>query len=288
MSTHVSGQWAHHQFDAFLHGHDESEETWEAPTLWDKEAQRLGVRHRVECRGDLFASSFSLGAFADMLDLIESTPNLDWILTTGAIAQVEDALNLVIRATRGSNKTFWNSQQWLNLWLGVKVRNQAEADLQIPLLLSAPVAKRIVFVEAMEGEIDLPGMVYYGTETSGGIVPLRHKGSPQVDWVILSGGVGEDAKPMHPSWLRSIQEQCEIAEVPFFFCGWGEWVPRGPDSMGYPSIEGVPRIRITDKGQDDQDLGSEGDEPVWMQRAGPERTGRLLDGNEWNQVPLAV
>lgn len=277
--------WSDHRFEGIVGGRLEDDEAWDAPFQWEKQARQEGKRRRVEILGDLFAGDFSLGSFADLLGVIESTPNLDWVLTTVNPAQVEDALRLVVKAAQ-SKKQNWNAGQWANLWLGVKVSRQDEADILIPQLLQAPVARRVAFVEGMQEEIDLPGMVFYGTESSGGIIPLKHKGLSQLDWVVLAGGVGSVARPMHPNWVRSIQEQCEIAEVPFFFCGWGEWVPRGPESMGYPVIDGVERIRITDLGQNDQDLSSEGDEPVWVQRAGPERGGRMLDGNEWSQVPF--
>lgn len=42
-----------------------------------------------------------------------------------------------------------------NIWLGVTVCNQAEADEKIPLLLATPAAKRFVSVEPMLGPVDL-------------------------------------------------------------------------------------------------------------------------------------
>ena len=44
-----------------------------------------------------------------------------------------------------------------NLWLGVTVCNQEEADAKIPLLMKIPAAKRFVSIEPMLGPIELTG-----------------------------------------------------------------------------------------------------------------------------------
>jgi Protein of unknown function (DUF5131) len=44
-----------------------------------------------------------------------------------------------------------------------------------------------------------------------------------LDWVIVGGESGPDARPIHPEWARSLRDQCVTAGVPFFFKQWGEW-----------------------------------------------------------------
>jgi protein gp37 len=76
---------------------------------------------------------------------------------------------------------------------------------------------------------------------------------------------------MHPDWARAIRDQCLAAEVPFFFKQWGEWalvddaLRPGECSIGYRvrHIDGLPLIRL-----------------------GKSRAGRLLDGREWNEMPV--
>ena len=53
-----------------------------------------------------------------------------------------------------------------NLWLGVTVCNQAEADEKIPLLLQTPAAKRFVSVEPMLGPVEI-GKYLYGSYECG-------------------------------------------------------------------------------------------------------------------------
>ena len=42
-----------------------------------------------------------------------------------------------------------------------------------------------------------------------------------ISWVIVGGESGNGARPMAPSWVRPIRDQCEAASVPFFFKQWG-------------------------------------------------------------------
>lgn len=54
----------------------------------------------------------------------------------------------------------------------------------------------------------------------------------------LSHRFGDDiwgkgnARPMHPNWVRSLRDQCEQAEVPFFFKQWGskQWTEHDPEN----------------------------------------------------------
>ncbi|RYC10040.1 DUF5131 family protein [Ciceribacter ferrooxidans] len=108
---------------------------------------------------------------------------------------------------------------------------------------------------------------------------------PHLDWVVAGGESGPDARPMHPDWARSLRDQCAAAGVPFLFKQWGEWAPRGPESLGYPVVEDVRTARLTDRGENGSDLAASGENHVWMQCLGKRRAGRLLDGVEHNGYP---
>lgn len=107
-----------------------------------------------------------------------------------------------------------------NVQLGVSIEDQPAADERIPLLLKAPAAIRWVSIEPMLGAIDLELL-----DCMGG--PYR-----AIDWVVVGGESGSNARPMHPEWVEDIQEQCHYANVPFFFKQWGTWLPISemPDS----------------------------------------------------------
>ena len=47
-----------------------------------------------------------------------------------------------------------------------------------------------------------------------------------IDWVIVGGESGPRARPIEGSWVREIRDQCEAAEVAFFFKQWGGIHPK--------------------------------------------------------------
>jgi protein gp37 len=104
-----------------------------------------------------------------------------------------------------------------------------------------------------------------------------------IDWVIVGGESGPNARPMHPDWARSLKDQCKAAGVPFLFKQWGEWAPRAEWSY-HTRLSKQCAIKFdgSDVRHDDapQDVGGHRFEMV-----GKKAAGRLLDGREWNGVP---
>ena len=100
-----------------------------------------------------------------------------------------------------------------NLWLGVTAENQEQADKRIPILLDTPAALRFVSIEPMLGAIEIFSRV------TG---ELQFAGDGSIDWVIAGGETGAGARPLQCKWVKDIQEQCKVIEVPFFFKKWGK------------------------------------------------------------------
>lgn len=191
-----------------------------------------------------------------------------------------------------------------NVWLGVTVENQEAADERIPLLLDTPAAVRWVSMEPLLGSVDLTRIspkifaaranVLTGNwKWEGG--PTKRE-SPAVDWVVVGGESGTNARPMHPYWVRSLREQCAEAGVPFLFKQWGEWVPRsacyhtfddGKSCVDYdPSATKWPCLRLNENGGDGRNLENEdGGDSAYMQRIGKKAAGRLLDGKLHDGYP---
>lgn len=120
-----------------------------------------------------------------------------------------------------------------NVHLGVSVETQQWADIRIPALLDTPAAVRWISAEPLLGPVDLTRYVCphrwldrraddasrwvctCGLDTGmDGAFPIR---PPALDWVIVGGESGPGARPMHPDWARGLRDQCQVAEVPFFF-----------------------------------------------------------------------
>jgi protein gp37 len=51
--------------------------------------------------------------------------------------------------------------------------------------------------------------------------PLRKLNLSGIDWVIVGGESGPGARPMDPTWVADIRDQCLRAGVAFFFKQWG-------------------------------------------------------------------
>jgi protein gp37 len=88
-----------------------------------------------------------------------------------------------------------------NVWMGVSVES-AEYAWRVEHLRTAPAAVRFLSLEPLLGP--LPS--------------LRLSG---IHWVIVGGESGPKARPMNPDWATGIRDQCEKAQVPFFFKQWG-------------------------------------------------------------------
>ena len=93
-----------------------------------------------------------------------------------------------------------------NVWLGVSVENQQTADERIPLLLQTPAAVRWISAEPLLGPLDI-GMYLPRIESLG----------ENLDWVVCGGESGKNHRPMNPDWARSLRDQCQAANIPFFF-----------------------------------------------------------------------
>lgn len=178
-----------------------------------------------------------------------------------------------------------------NVWLGVSAEDQRRADERVPDLLATPAAVRFVSAEPLIGPIDFrhiehkPGHFLNALTGMRCDSPFDIEIGPALDWIIVGGESGPKARPMHPAWARQIRDRCAAEGVAFHFKQHGAWAPRGPESLGYPIVEGVPTLRLTDSGADGSALCAAGNNPVWMQRIGKKAAGRRLDGQLHDAMP---
>jgi protein gp37 len=177
----------------------------------------------------------------NLFDLIELTPNLDWLLLTKRIGNVAD----MVREART-----WD---WLlgrpNVWLGATIVNQEEADRDIPKLLAVPARVRFLSMEPLLGPVNLSNFLW---QEVGGRIVSQEGRNPRLHWVIVGGESGHGARPMQLQWVRSIVQQCRAAGVPVLVKQLGrEVLDDGMSSPGehWPitTVRGsVPRRHETD------------------------------------------
>lgn len=201
-----------------------SEANWRKPLRWEREARETGKPLRVFCAsladvfedwgGNLLNSKgvpvFNMGWVRKRLfKLIESTPNLIWLLLTKRPENI---------------RQFWPSPKlFQNVWLGTSIENQEWTDKRLPYLHEAKragiVLTTFVSAEPLVGPVVLQG-------NFGGTY-YNHLGQSGIDWVITGGESGPNARPCDPDWFRSLRDQCELTETPFHFKQWGEFDENG-------------------------------------------------------------
>ena len=100
----------------------------------------------------------------------------------------------------------WRPTHLRNVWMGVSVENQAQANIRIRHLRQTPAAIRFMSVEPLISEVDLC--------PAGGPPPIGPL--PPIDWVIVGGESGPKARPCELSWIRKVVKECRKDGIPVF------------------------------------------------------------------------
>lgn len=267
---------------------------WRKPLKWEREHAQFfaehGRRRRVFCASlaDVFDNEVPQAWRGDLFDLILATPHLDWLLLTKRIGNVPRMLDWVAASRDAMLDSNDRSVLPANVWLGITIVNQEEADRDIHKLLGIPASVRFLSMEPLLGPVDLTPWLRRGDADLRRQDPLaaallaqgEAEGSawirPGIDWVIVGGESGTEARPMHPDWVRSLRDQCQAAGVSFLFKQWGSYGPfivTPGGFLDYTPQEGASLERGEYVGR------------VEMLNLGKKRTGRTLDGRTWDQFP---
>lgn len=170
---------------------------WRKPIEWNKAHEAFhaehGRRQRVFCAslGDVFDNAVDPQWRIDLWNLIEATPNLDWLLLTKRIGNALDMLPVRWAKRRLPH----------NIWMGATMVNQQERDRDMGKLLDVPASVHFLSVEPLLSALELN-------------LPQGYQGKSQIDWVIVGGESGSGARAMDVSWARAIVQQCKAAGVP--------------------------------------------------------------------------
>jgi protein gp37 len=159
---------------------------WRTPLRLAKHARINGERYRVFCASlsDWLDNQVPQQWRIDLAVLIETTPELDWLLLTKRIENYDRLAP-------------W-AQTPDNVWLGITGENQKEYDRRWPLLARIPATVRFVSYEPA-------------------LSPLTIAGEALPDWVICGGESGHYARWMDPAWARALRDECAEKGVAFFF-----------------------------------------------------------------------
>lgn len=146
----------------------------------------------VNSMSDLFHKKVPINFIKRVFNVIEKSNNhIFQVLTKRArrLAKIAPELN-------------WPE----NLWIGVSIENK-DYVWRIGCLKQVPAATRFISVEPLIGPV--------------GTLPLN-----DIEWVIVGGESGPDARPMKKAWVTNIRDQCINSNTPFFFKQWGGRTPK--------------------------------------------------------------
>jgi len=183
-------------------------------------AERLA--HRLQAMGNpKYINGFQLTLHEDALDipLHWKKPRKIFVNSMSDLFHEDIPLEFIQRVFQTMQKANWHIYQILtkraermaelapqlpwppNVWMGVTVEEQRYTH-RIDLLRTVPAAVRFLSLEPLLG-------------------PLPNLNLEGIHWVIVGGESGPGARPLRPEWVTYIRDQCQAAQVPFFFKQWG-------------------------------------------------------------------
>ncbi len=193
-----------------------SKANWKKPLAWNKKAilehaARLGWTARPRVFPSLcdpfedWASNAPPQSLmywrSEFFQLIDRTPNLDWLLLTKRPENIRKMWTLPMNGRDPAAEDYLFRD---NVWLLYSASDQETLDAGLPHLLGCcdlvPVLG--LSLEPLVGPIDLSRWIAAS--------------SPVSSWVICGGESGPNARPCNVEWILSIIEQCRLAGVPCF------------------------------------------------------------------------
>lgn len=227
------------------------------------------------------------------MEIIANTPHLTYQILTKRPERILEWLDDACWPVSGCPI----SELPKNVWIGISAENQKEYERRVPYLLEIKASVRFVSLEPLLGQIDIDSIINPGTKVydwhdndhgddnywcqwCGGLVDFTRNPSHEchdphigIDWIIVGGESGTNARPMHPNWVRSIRDKCIELEIAFFFKQWGAWIPANNYSPFY-------NPQAADKSRQ-----FKFDDNQFMVRFDKKTNGCFIDGRTWSEMP---
>jgi protein gp37 len=257
-------------------------ERLDAPLHWKKPRMVF-----VNSMSDLFHKDVPTSFILDVFDVISRSPQHVFQILTKRYERAADFFNAIGKIPE-------------NIWMGFSVEDQETADLRLPYLNTFHAAVKFISAEPLIGEVDL-------TKSFGDTLKYHAGGLKNcISWVIAGGESGSGSRPMHPEWARFLRDQCKDEGVPFFFKQWGEYLPyeemnqapfwkdqKGNEHDGHTLNMMNPETSEPGKGWYPDPLygfndRDESSPVVSFKKVGKKAAGRLLDGQEYNELPKLI
>lgn len=172
---------------------------WNAPIGWNDDALDVCERRRVFCASvaDAFEGRDTMPPEAwqpvceareRLFALIGNTPQLDWLLLTKRPENIQP---------------MWQGGHRKNVWLGTSVEDHRVVE-RIDRLRESRELAQVLFLSIEP----LIGPIAEDLALDG------------IDWVIVGGESGTQAREMKEEWVLPIRDICFERGIPFFFKQW--------------------------------------------------------------------
>ena len=140
-----------------------------------------------------------------MGDLFHKDVPLEYIKKVFRVMKENPQHVFQVLTKRADVLRYYDSEDWLewthNIWMGVTVENTS-------------VVKRIDLIRATKAKVK-----FLSCEPL--ISALPNLNLTGIDWLIAGGESGRTPRPMKKEWVEDLQNQCQKADVAFFFKQWG-------------------------------------------------------------------
>jgi len=143
----------------------------------------------VNSMSDLFHEQMHKDFLDKVMQVIKQTPHHQYQILT--------------KRPQRMRKYFLNKDIPVNLWLGVTIESR-QVKKRIDVIRDLKASVKWLSCEPLIndlGELNLKG----------------------IDWVVVGGESGAQARVMQESWVLNIKKQCKMQNIAFFFKQWGAW-----------------------------------------------------------------
>lgn len=179
-------------------------ESWEQVQRWNNAATGAAERPRIfPSLCDPFEYRMSLMTpRSQFFELIDNTPRLDWLLLTKRPQWIDRFTPPRADCFDASEPDIELGRNRHNVWLIYSASDQPSLDAGVPHLLkcrSSHLARVLgVCLGPLLGPVNLSAYL------------------PDLDWVIVEGESGPQARPCRPEWMHKILRQCRDHSVPCY------------------------------------------------------------------------
>lgn len=240
---------------------------WTGVVNFDKTALQIPVNRKkpttyfVNSTSDMFHDKVQVGWLQQCWQVMADTPQHTYQILT---KRAENMMSYVSFLA----KSFGILP---NVWIGVSVENQKYADQRIPYLIDTPAKIKFLSCEPLLAEVTIAKWLPF-----------------EIGWVIVGGETGPKARPTSIEWVRNLRNECNEANVPFFFKKW-QWLPvevAGDGMWRDQAGNFYLKTELPTAEERGQTWIGDYENGIVCRKARKSDNVRLVDGREWNEMPV--